>query len=214
MILRKGREDNHRLKFFFPPLSQTLFPPNFPSHPCPGRALRLLAETGASSACGSCSGVALNWMPIWPCFACRLPVRYYLPPLRKRIGIPDIQRALLQVGVRTPADCLDNVCDCAICKGAIGDDVSRLRAFGEMHRANAESKRDSQTPTAAKLSRFHFLMNRIREKSAVAGMRKEDRAKQLLEMAATWCRCPSIRAALDEDSGGESHIDRWAAALT
>lgn len=140
-------------------------------------------------------------------------VRYYLPALKKRIGIPDLQRALPEVGVRTANDFFAKVCDCTICKGVIANDVSRLRAFGEMHRANGDSKRDSQTPTAAKLSRFHFLMNRIRERSAVTHIAKKDRSKHLTAMAAAWRNCPSIRAAVDEDADGECHIERWAAAL-
>ena len=63
MILRKGREDNHRLKFFSPPLSQTLSPPSFPSHPSPNQDTPSRLFT-ASRSVRDCAGVASISMPI------------------------------------------------------------------------------------------------------------------------------------------------------
>jgi hypothetical protein len=46
-------------------------------------------------------------------------VRYYLPALAKRLGVPDIERAFDALGVKTPKDFHEKVCDCAVCKGII-----------------------------------------------------------------------------------------------
>jgi len=44
-------------------------------------------------------------------------VRYYLPDLHRRLGVPQIERALKGVGVKAPEDFFAKVCDCAICQG-------------------------------------------------------------------------------------------------
>lgn len=139
-------------------------------------------------------------------------VRYYLPPIAKRVGVPDVQRCFPDVGITTAAEFFTKVCGCQICKGVIGTDLTRFSAFGEMHRASADSSRDSQTPAAAKLCRFHFLLNRFKEPAIIAKFIGADRAKHLTEAAKPWRDCYPLRPHLRApDERG--YIELWADAL-
>lgn len=139
-------------------------------------------------------------------------VRYYLPPIRKRVGVPAVQRSFPDVGIASPTDFFAKICDCAICKGVIGDDLGRFAAFGQMHRATVESTRDTQTPAAAKMCRFHFLLNRLKERGFIASIDAEARAEHVTTEAAPWRSCYPLRQDLGED-GTEGYIERWAQAF-
>ncbi len=139
-------------------------------------------------------------------------VRYYLPPISKRVGVPDVQRCLPDVGITTAAEFFTQVCDCQICKGVIGSDLARFAAFGEMHRASATAQRDSQTPAAAKMCRFHFLLNRLQEPKAVAKLTSADRAKHVTADAKPWRDCYPLRQHLGP-TGERGYIELWAEAL-
>ncbi len=139
-------------------------------------------------------------------------VRYYLPPIRKRVGVPDIQRCFPDVGISNPSDFFEKVCDCPICKGVIGDNLARFAAFGQMHRARPDSKRDTQTPSAAKMCRFHFLLNRFKERGLVAALDADKRGNHVTNEAAPWRSCYPLRQDLGQD-GSEGYIERWAKAL-
>lgn len=139
-------------------------------------------------------------------------VRYYLPPISKRVGVPDIQRCFPDVGITTPADFFANVCDCQICKGVVGNDLARFASFGDMHRANATAQRDSQTPSAAKMCRFHFLINRFKEREVVAELDAADRSQHVADKAKPWRDCYPLRQHLGRH-GTTGYIERWATAL-
>jgi len=135
-------------------------------------------------------------------------VRYYLPPIYKRVGVPDVQRSFYDVGINTPDDFFRMVCDCQICKGVIGKDLSRFASFGEMHRAKAESTKSTQTPAAAKMCRFHFLINRLKERSSVAKMTAADRDRVLQEKAAPWRNLYSLLQYLGNE-GEDGYLEMW-----
>ncbi|HEY1686489.1 MAG TPA: hypothetical protein VGG19_17125 [Tepidisphaeraceae bacterium] len=139
-------------------------------------------------------------------------VRYYLPPIRKRAGVPDIQRCFPDVPVKSSADFFKEVCDCTICKGVIGNDVRRFAAYGEMHRANATAQRDTQTSKAAKICRFHFLLNRMKERGLVASLARDQRAKYVIDCASRWRTLFPMRQHLGEP-GLDGYIEKWAKAL-
>jgi hypothetical protein len=132
-------------------------------------------------------------------------VRYYLPPLHARFGVPDIERCFTTVGVNTPAEFFARICDCVICKGVIGSSLSNFREFGERHLSNPKSKRPAQTPAAAKRCRFHFLLNRLRERDWIAGKTDAEVLNQLRINAAVWR--PTV---LHEQA---DQVERWAGAL-
>ncbi len=139
-------------------------------------------------------------------------VRYYLPPICKRVGVPDVQRCFPDVGVETPADFFAKVCDCQICKGVIGSDLARFASFGKMHRARPESHRDSQTPAAAKMCRFHFLINRFKERAEVAKLKAADRHKHITDKASPWRNCYPLQQYLGKQKKN-GYIELWAEAL-
>lgn len=139
-------------------------------------------------------------------------VRYYLPAIRKRVGVPDIQRCFPDVGVASAADFFREVCDCAICKGVIGNDLDRFAAFGQMHRARPEASRDTQTPAAAKMCRYHFLLNRFKERGIVSALDADRRASHISETASAWRNCFPLRQDLGNE-GNDGYIERWAQAL-
>jgi hypothetical protein len=133
-------------------------------------------------------------------------VRYYLPPLYARFGVPDIERCFSSVGVKTPADFFAKICDCVICRGVIGSSLSNFREFGERHLSTPLSKRPAQTPAAAKRCRFHFLLNRLRERDWIAGKTDAEILKLLRSNAAQW-RSTVLREQANQ-------IERWADALS
>lgn len=144
-------------------------------------------------------------------------VRYYLPAIRRRAGVPDIQRCFPDapngVGIKTAADFFEIICDCTICRGVIGTDVKRFSRFGEMHRANEESKRNTQTATAAKICRFHFLLNRMKERDMVASIPRNYRSTHITTAAAPWRDLFTMRNYLGP-YGSEGYIERWARAFS
>jgi len=139
-------------------------------------------------------------------------VRYYLPPIRRRVGVPDIQRCFQEVGITTAAGFYSKICNCQICKGVIGTDVTRFATFGEMHRANTESKKDTQTPAAAKMCRFHFLINRFKERMVVAKMDAGARAEHVKGEAAPWRKCIPLQQYIGGANDG--YLEFWEKALT
>lgn len=140
-------------------------------------------------------------------------VRYYLPAIAKRIGVPEVQRCFADLNIKTPDDFFKKVCGCTICRGVVGAKLDGFDSFGKMHRARPESKRDSQTPAAAKMCRFHFLINRMKEKTLVAGLAAEDRASHVTDRAKEWRNLAPLVPHLGPPSE-KGYIERWARALT
>jgi hypothetical protein len=96
-------------------------------------------------------------------------VHYYLPDIYKKLNTIEIERCFEDLNITTPKDFYKKICDCVICKGVVKNGISDFQRFGDVHYAMSESKRESQTPAAAKRCRFHFLVNRIIEKDFIAG---------------------------------------------
>ena len=133
-------------------------------------------------------------------------VRYYLPPLHKRLGVPEIQRAFPAMGVVTAADFHAKVCDCAVCKGIVVNSAADFRLFGET-KLSASAQSEVQTSQAAKRCRFHFLINRIKERDAMPATTVADIRKSLDTAAKTWGAQPTL-------SRNAGHLVRWHDALT
>lgn len=133
-------------------------------------------------------------------------VRYYLPDVYKRFGVPQIQRCFKALGVRTPADFYEKVCDCVICKGIVSTSVEEFASFGDMHYSRAESKRQAQTPAAAKRCRFHFLLCRIRERNWIKTATVPEIIDRIDKAKGKWGPQPSLTEEL-------TYLDRWKAVL-
>lgn len=132
-------------------------------------------------------------------------VRYYLPALHKRLGVPQIERAFPAMRVVTAADFHSKVCGCAVCRGIVVNSAADFRLFGETQ-LSASAESEVQTPQAAKRCRFHFLVNRIKERDAMAAMSVADIQAQLDVAATGWGAQPTIR-------GNAAHLMKWRAAL-
>lgn len=132
-------------------------------------------------------------------------VRYYLPSLHARFGVPQIERGFSTVGVRTPADFFEKVCGCVICRGVIGPSLSNFREFGEMHYSTSSSRRAAQTPAAAKRCRFHFLLCRLQERDSLKGKSMEAVAQNIRAGADRW---KGTTVASEAD-----HAEIWAKVL-
>lgn len=113
-------------------------------------------------------------------------VRYYLPTLRRRLSVPEIERCFRGLGIKSPRDFYALICDCAICKGVITKDLAQFAEFGERHFSTPSSKRLAQTPAAAKRCRFHYLLNRNRERSWVRQADINDILERLRSAAERW----------------------------
>jgi hypothetical protein len=132
-------------------------------------------------------------------------VRYYAPTLHARFGVPDIERSFSSLGISTPDDFWNTICDCAVCKGILQKGLDRFEEFGEKHYSTPQSKRMAQTPAAAKLCRFHFLLSRIRERDDLSKTSIAEVNEQLKLARRAW-RGTVLRDDL-------LYIDRWLAAL-
>ena len=133
-------------------------------------------------------------------------VRYYLPDLGRRLNVPQIERALLGVGVKTAGQFFDKVCGCAICRGVIDTDLSMFSSFGDLHYSSEESKRMAQTPAAARRCRFHFLLNRARERDQLCSTDVTTIAKSFQDAYSKWEKQPTI----GKDA---RHLLRWQQVL-
>jgi hypothetical protein len=123
-------------------------------------------------------------------------VRYYLPSVYKRFGVPQIARCFKELGIETPQDFHDKICDCVICKGIVTTSIDDFDAFGEMHKSTPSSRRFAQTPSAAKRCRFHFLLNRAKELKWMKTATVADVVGQLQEARGTWGPQPSMQSEL------------------
>jgi len=132
-------------------------------------------------------------------------VRYYLPALHKRLGVLQIQRAFPAMGVVTAADFHAKACDCAVCKGIVVNSAADFRLFGETQ-LSASATSEVQTPQAAKRCRFHFLVNRIKERDAMPDLSVANIRERFEVGANGWGAQPTLR-------GNAGHIMKWYAAL-
>ncbi len=131
-------------------------------------------------------------------------VNYYLPDVYKRFGVDAIERCFDELNITNPQEFYSSICDCVICKGVIQTDISEFRSFGETHRAKPTSKRPSQTPAAAKRCRYHFLMNRIREKNFIGKNDLSSIVKKMEQSKDKWGKCGSIQI---------GYIEKWINSL-
>ena len=133
-------------------------------------------------------------------------VRYYLPALHRRLGVLEIERCFDSLGVRTVDDFYEKICDCVVCRGIVASDVRQFEVFGERHLSVPTSKRLAQTPAAAKRCRFHFLVNRLRERDQLGREPMKDILAMLDRNARAWEVQPSVGT-------DAQHLDRWRTAL-
>jgi hypothetical protein len=134
-------------------------------------------------------------------------VRYYLPPVHRRLGVPQIERAFDALGITTADDFFREVCDCVICRGVIENDLKNFKAFGDQHYSTPKSKRLAQTPAAAKRCRFHFLLCRIKERDGMGAATIGEINGALTEAADTWGDQPSLKSECP-------HLTRWVNSLS
>lgn len=133
-------------------------------------------------------------------------VRYHLPDFHKRLGVPAIQRCFDSLKIKTPDDFHEKICGCAVCKGIVSKNLADFRLFGDMAYSTPMSKRLSQTPAAAKRCRFHFLMNRIRERDELKEKNVERILAELEGVEEKWSGQVSVKDDM-------MHLSRWREAL-
>ena len=132
-------------------------------------------------------------------------VNFYYPNLHGKFSVPKIERTFIDIGVNNANDFFEKICNCVICKGVIKNDLKKFRAFGEFRYSNPNSKRTSQVPAAAKISRFHYLLSRITEKNHVENTELKELLAELTE-AQKISNLPVF--------GRESeYIEKWRKAL-
>ncbi len=133
-------------------------------------------------------------------------VRYYLSPVLRKLGVPDIQRAFAGVDVQSVDDFHNKVCNCAICKGVVTASLEEFRQFGDMRRSRPEAQRMSQTPAAAKRCRYHFLLSRLKERDELRDTPFDQVLGRLTGAIDTWGAQPSLQ-------GSTGHLERWTIVL-
>lgn len=133
-------------------------------------------------------------------------VRYYLPALHRRLGVPDIERCFDALGIRTATDFHERVCDCPVCKGIVVEELRDFSLFGESQPSATSGLRRVQTPAAAKRCRFHYLICRVRERDRIGALSVADIQAMWANSANTWGRQRSLLESAQ-------HLGRWSAAL-
>jgi len=133
-------------------------------------------------------------------------VRFYLPPLRKRQGVLEIERCFKALGIASPEDFHAKVCDCVVCRGVVVKSLADFSTFGELHISTPQSKRPAQTPAAAKRCRFHFLLTRLAERDWVREASGAAIVRALDEAFETWGKQPTLVSQ-------SQHLPRWGSAL-
>jgi len=134
-------------------------------------------------------------------------VRYYLPALRRRLGVPDIERCFTSMEIRIPEDVHQQICDCAICKGVVRTNVNQFGLFGEMQPPKPGRQKSTQTPAAAKRCRFHFLLNRIGERDFVRRATLAQITSSLSAANEEWRDRPTVKRYCP-------HLEVWAQVLS
>lgn len=133
-------------------------------------------------------------------------VQYYVRALHAKYSVPQITRCFSALGVSTPEHFLKVICDCVICQGIVGKDLNAFAQFGEIHYSTPSSKRAAQTPAAAKRCRFHFLLNRIKEREYVRGTE--------LGVIASDCRVTADQWSKTILAGALGHLRVWSDVLS
>jgi hypothetical protein len=134
-------------------------------------------------------------------------VRYYLKPIHRRLGVAQIERCFDALKITTVAEFHKQVCDCVVCRGVVAKRLSEFSSFGDTHFASLNSRRMAQTPAAAKRCRFHFLLNRVKERDWIGSANVSEIRAELREAHATWCKQPAVAADCD-------HLIDWENVLS
>jgi hypothetical protein len=121
-------------------------------------------------------------------------VRYYLRPIHRRLSVPQIERCFNALQITDVSQFYVQICNCVVCKGIVVKDLSQFSAFGDMHYSTTVSKRLAQTPAAAKRCRYHFLLNRIKERDWVKNTNISDIQLDLRNAHGVWCKQPTINS--------------------
>jgi hypothetical protein len=133
-------------------------------------------------------------------------VQYYVRALHAKSSVVQVQRSFSRLNIKTPTDFFEKVCDCTICKGIIASDLDNFSQFGEIARSVPTAKRPNQTPAAAKRCRYHFLLNRSKERDYVAGSSLDTIVEGMLASADLW-------AVTAPFGPWTQHLRTWAEAL-
>ncbi len=119
-------------------------------------------------------------------------VRYYLRPIHRRLSVPQIQRCFNALRITDVSQFHAQICNCVVCKGVVANKLTDFDAFGAMHHSKIDSKRPTQTPAAAKRCRYHFLLNRIKERDWIKNTKLSDILADLRNARGIWCKQPTI----------------------
>jgi len=132
-------------------------------------------------------------------------VQYYLRALHSKYSVLQIQRCFTRLGIKKAEDFFSRICDCAICKHIVGTDLNEFSQFGEIHYSTPKSKRAAQTPAAAKRCRYHFLLNRIKERDRIQSLSITEIANECIASADLWSK-----TLIGPFTG---HLNLWAEVL-
>ena len=131
-------------------------------------------------------------------------INYYFPDLHGKFGAVKIIRMFDSLGVKNHDDFFKKICNCAICKGVIKDNLNNFsKGFGETRPSEKKNQKEVQTPAAAKRARFHFLLSMLKEKKNV-DMKELEQLISQLKSAKDIAEFPVLDA---------KYIDNWIEAL-
>jgi len=134
-------------------------------------------------------------------------VRYYAPPLRMRPGVLEIERSFGEVGISSPEEFFSKVCGCVICREVVGTDLRNFATrFGARHYSTPDSRRRAQTPEAAKLCTYHYLLARFTERDWLNTATLADVREALSTAQKVWENAPALQSI--------DHLQRWRDALS
>ncbi len=133
--------------------------------------------------------------------------RYFHPRLRERLRVPEAI-AVVDQAIESAEEFFEKVCDCAVCRTVVGDDLANFGAYGDVNiktrrtRGGGTAEFDSPTPEALFRTKCHYLHAKGAEVEQSLD-EDFDAPKALREDAEFWA----------SDLTRTRHLDRWALAL-
>ena len=137
------------------------------------------------------------------------PEKFYFPSLHRRLRPTEVEHVIKTLGIDSPEDFGHRVCDCGVCKVVVKDSVDDFKYYGELGPPKyGKDGKVRRYPTQASIerARFHFLLNRARERRKLAGSSLADLIVDLNETGETM-----EGARVSEEY--YQHLERWADVL-
>ena len=137
------------------------------------------------------------------------PEKFYFPSLHRRLRPTEADDVIKTLGISSPEDFGERVCDCGVCKVIVKDSVDDFKYYAELgppkYGSNGKVRR-YPTRESIERARFHFLLNRARERRNLAKSSLADLVVDLNETG-------EMMKGANVSNELHRHLGRWAEVL-